>query len=173
MSLQVPVLNPPLPSVLNLLQEEKSNVVVMNAKLDNPLEVKKLILVISKDLDENAMKLFKDFKLLEYDHDIHANLPISAYDWEILVIDIREKGDRYCYLKEVVPNRNKYNVVVYCYGFEYDLVDEPDNVLTKLPERQARKEDFYMLLLAKRIKKPRWYISLLSCILSTVNKTKN
>jgi hypothetical protein len=93
MSLHVPVLNTPLPSVLNLLDEKsvkQQDVVVMNAKLENPLDVKKLILVISKDIDENSMKLFKDFKLLEYDHGIHANLPISAYDWDILVIDIRE-----------------------------------------------------------------------------------
>jgi hypothetical protein len=170
--LQVPVLNP-LPSVLNLLQEEKKDIVVMNAKLDIPLEIKKVILVISKDIDEESMKLFKDFKILEYDHDIHANLPISSYDWDILVLDIREKGDRYCYLKEVVPNKNNYKVVVYCYAFENELIEEPDNVLNKLPEKQARKEDFYMLLLTKRIKKPRWYVSLFACILSTVNSTKN
>lgn len=170
MALQLPTLNSAVP-VLNLLQEA-INPVVLQGKLEIPLEIKKLILVISRDIDDSALPLFKDFKLLTYDHDIHANLPIRSYDWEILVIDIREKGDRYCYLKEVVPNRSQYNVVVYCHAFESDLIDDCDNEIHKLPERQARKEDYFLLLLAKRIKKPRWYMSLGSCILSAINSIK-
>jgi hypothetical protein len=49
MNLILPVLNPPLPSVLNLQEEKSAMPIVMNAKLVVPLEVKKLILVISKD----------------------------------------------------------------------------------------------------------------------------
>lgn len=157
LSLQVPVLQAQPP--------------VLVGKLD--LDVKKLILVISKDITEEEMKLFSSFKVIEYDHDIHANLPISSYDWEILILDIREKGDRYCYLKEVQINRQAYNVVVYSHAFEDDLIEDADNILKKFPERQARKEDFLMLLMAKRLKKPRWWVSLFQCILSVVKASKN
>ena len=76
----------------------------------------------SEDVIE-AKQLFKQFQVTEYDHEIHHNLPINSYEWEVLVLDIREKGDRYCYLREVTPHRDKYNVVVYCHKFESDVLE--------------------------------------------------
>ena len=154
MSLQVPILN---------------SVAASQAVNDAP---KRLILTITRTLTEDKM-LFKDFKLIEYDHDIHHNLPINSYDWEILILDLREKGDRYCYLKEVQSSRDQYKVVVFSYKFEGEILDDPDNVIYKLPERQARKEDFYQLLLAKRINKPRWYVGLFKCLFSYYRDAKN
>ena len=172
-NIQVPVLQPipaiPLPPVLNLNEYP-----AFSAKLDVPLVgLKKIILIVSKDISPEDMRLFQSFKVIEYDHDIHANLPISSYDWEILILDIREKGDRYCYLKEVQTNRDAYKVVVFCNAFEEDLIDDADNVISKFPERQARKEDFSMLLFTKRLKKPRWWVSLGQCLLSVVKASKN
>ena len=151
----------PLPAVIPVLE----------AKLDIP--IKKIVLVITRDLDDEDKQLFKQFQVTEYDHDIHHNLPINSYEWEVLVLDIREKGDRYCYLREVTPQRDKYNVVVYCHKFESDVLENVDNEICKLPEKQARKEDFYNLLMQKRISKPRWYVSLFKCILNAYQQTKN
>jgi hypothetical protein len=119
--------------------------------------------------------LFNDYKFVEYDDSIHRNIPIHTYEWDFLVIDLREKQDRYLYMKEVIPARNKYTVLVYCHNFEADEpVDiDADNVITSFPARQARKEDFQMLLLMKRIRKPKWYVSLFSCILSYAHRLKN
>ena len=97
MSLQVPILN---------------SVAASQAVNDAP---KRLILTITRTLTEEDKMLFKDFKLIEYYHDIHHNLPINSYDWEILILDLREKGDRYCYLKEVLSSRDQYKVIVFSY----------------------------------------------------------
>ena len=54
-----------------------------------------------------------------------------------------------------------------------DDLDIPyDNALSSFPVRQAKREDFEMLLLMKRISKPRWWVSLLSCVLSFYHKGK-
>ena len=134
---------------------------------------KKFILCITKDLTEADLALFKPFNLVEYDDAIHKNLPIDSFDFDFLVIDFREKGDRYAFMKEVAPNRANYNIVVFCHAFEMDELEiDCDNQLSKLPERQARPEDFKALLLIKRVKKPRWYVSLFACLLNKYQKMK-
>ena len=165
----------PLPAIIR----ELPNVLVPppaleldEVKLD---PAKKFVLCITKDLKKEDKALFAEYKLVEYDDQVHRNIPINTFAWDFLVIDLREKGDRYCFMKEVQPNREKYVVLVYCHSFE---ADEPvdvdcDNVITSFPARQARKEDFQMLLLMKRIRKPKWWVSLFSCVLSYAHKIKN
>lgn len=144
------------------------------AKLDIPLPIKKFILVISKDLKPADLDLLKDYRCVEYNDNVHRNIPITAFAFDFLILDLREKGDRYCYMKEVAPNRQRYHVIGYCHGFEEaDFDVECDNIISKFPERQARREDFEMLLLIHRIKAPKWYVSLFSCILNFYNRTKN
>jgi len=144
---------------------------VYEAKLD--LVLRKFVLCITRDLKEEDLALFKDYRMVEYDDQTHRNIPIDTFAWDFLVLDLREKGDRYCLLKEVYPKKHKYNVIVYCHSFEEDDVDvEADNVLTSFPMRQARKEDFELLLMTHRVKKPRWYVSLFGCMLNFYNKTK-
>jgi hypothetical protein len=135
--------------------------------------VKKFVLCITKELKED-LALFKDYNVVQYDDNVHKNIPIANYDWDFLVLDLRNKGDRYCFMKEVAPNRALYNVIVYCHKFEVDDVDvDNDNAFATFPAKQATKEDFEKLLLMKRIKKPKWYVSLFGCILNYYNKVKN
>jgi hypothetical protein len=142
------------------------------AKLELP--VRKFVLCITRDLSEQDLALFKDYRLVEYEDSIHRNISILSFQWDVLVFDLREKSDRYAYLKEVAPRKEQFNVIVYCHGFEKDDVDiAADNVLTSFPERQARREDWEMLVMSQRIKKPRWWVSLFSCILTYYHKAKN
>jgi hypothetical protein len=163
----------PLPAIIKELPALADALPHYEAKLDVPLGVRKFVLCITKDLKEEDLALFKEYRVVEYDDQTHRNIPIDTFAWDFLVLDLREKGDRYCLLKEVYPKKHKYNVIVYCHGFESEDVDvESDNVLTSFPMRQARKEDFELLLLTHRVKKPRWYMSLMGCILNFYNKTK-
>lgn len=135
--------------------------------------VKKFVLLITKDLSPEDLALFKGYNLVEFEDSLHKNLPIDAYDWDVLVFDMREKSDRYAIMKEVIPYRNLYNIIVYCHRFEVNDIDvECDNAFAKFPEKQANKQDWEKLLLAKRIAKPRWYVSLFNCLASVYQKTK-
>jgi len=160
-----------LPAIIHDPLAAAMSAPVYEAKLDLPL--RKFVLCITRDVKEEDLVLFKDYRMVEYDDQTHRNIPIDTFAWDFLVLDLREKGDRYCLLKEVYPKKHKYNVIVYCHGFEEEDVDvEADNVLTSFPMRQARKEDFELLLMTHRVKKPRWYVSLFGCILNFYNKTK-
>jgi len=144
------------------------------AKLDAPLGVRKFVLCLTRDLKEEDLALFKDYRLVEYEDAIHRNIPISSFAWDIIVFDLREKPDRYAYLKEVAPRKEQFNVIVYCHAFEKDDVDiQADNILTSFPERQARREDWELLLMTQRIRKPKWWLSMLSCVLNFYQKAKN
>jgi len=140
-----------------------------------PLEVKgkQFILCITKDLSIEDKALFGKLDLLEYEDRIHKNIPIDTLDFDVLIMDLREQSDRYAYIKEVKPKKDKYNVVCYCYNFEKDEIIDCDNTLSKLPEKQATASAFLDMLLVKRIQKPRWYISLFRCVLSSYHQLKN
>ena len=145
---------------------------VMLAKLDDIL-LKKFILCITRDLTEEDKRLFNDYKLLEYNDNVHKNIPVTALRFDFLVVDLREKGDRYCFMKEILPHRDLYHILVYCHSFETeDLEFSYDNAISSFPQRQATRQDFEMLLLMHRIKKPKWWVSLLGCILNFYNKSK-
>lgn len=164
----------PLPAIIHELPNVLAPppaIELDDVKLDHH---KKFILCITRDLSKDDKALFRHYELVEYDDQIHKNIKVDAFPWDILVIDLRQKGDRYCAMKEVFPHRAKYHIIVYAHGFELDDIDiDHDNAFSSFPEPQAKKEDFEMLLLMKRIKKPKWYIALASCMLSFLQKGKN
>lgn len=164
---QLPAIIHELPKVL----EPPQPIELDDVKLDNH---KKFVLCITRDLSKDDKALFRNYELVEYDDQIHKNIKIESFPWDILVIDLRQKGDRYCFMKEVLPRRQHYHVICYCHGFETDEIDiECDNVFSSFPEQQAVKADFEMLLLMKRLKKPKWYVHLASCMISFLQRAKN
>lgn len=146
---------------------------IYEMKLD--LGIKKIVLCITHDMSESDKAIFQQYgKLVEYNDRIHANLDIRAYPWEYLVFDLRESEDRYALMRMVLPYKELYRVVVYSYKFEADeIVPDADNHINSFPKAQARKIDFENLLLQKRIVKPRWWVSLFSCVLNAYHKSKN
>lgn len=145
---------------------------VMNAVLHDIL-LKKFVLCITRDLTDDDRALFVDYRMLEYDDNVHKNIPVDQLRFDFLVIDLRQKGDRYSLMKEILPRRDQYHIIVFCHGFEQDDITIPyDNAFSSFPARQARREDFEYLLLQKRISKPRWWVSLLGCVFSWWNRAK-
>jgi hypothetical protein len=141
----------------------------------SPPEVhKRIVLCITKDINEDDLSLLKEYgKVLVYDHELLNNLNPEHINWDYLVVDLREKNDRYFYMKCIVPQKHQYQVIVYSYGFETDeLVPNCDNQINSFPKKQARKQDFDALLLQERLKKPRWYVSLFKCVVNAYQKVK-
>ena len=166
---------PPLPAVIQHQPIVSDPVPIpAPAPIANALQY---ILCITKDLSDVDINLFKAFNVVHYDDNVHKNIAISSYPFDVLVLDLRLKGDRYTYMKEVEPNRSQYKVVIYCYQFENadiaDIIPDADNVLNKLPEPQAVPKAFLEMMLVKRIKKPRWYFALFKCMVNGYSKIKN
>lgn len=163
----------PLPEIIHDLPrvlEPPKPIEFDDVKIDHH---KKFVLCITRDLSKADKALFKHYNLVEYDDQIHKNIKIESFPWDVLVIDLRQKGDRYCIMKEVLPRKHNYHVICYCHGFETEDIDvECENIFSSFPEQQATKEDFEMLLLLHRIKKPKWYIALASCMLSFLQQGK-
>jgi hypothetical protein len=162
-----------LPPVLPL-QSQVNEVVVPVAPVVPHDAKEQFILCITKDLSIEDKALFGKINLVEYEDRIHKNLHIETLDFDVLVMDMRETGDRYAFVKEIQPKKDKYNIVCYCHAFERDeIVPEADNTISKLPEKQATAQQFLDMLLIKRISKPRWYVSLFRCVLSSYHQLKN
>lgn len=160
----------PLPKIIM----EIPKVLVENYEAKMDLEIKKIVLCITRDISSDEQSLFDEYKLVRYNDDVHRNISISQFVWDILIIDLREKRDRYFFMTEIQQFISKYKIIAYIHPFQVDEFEfDCDNILTSFPLRQARKEDFEMLLLLKRISKPRWYKDLFNCVLNFVSRTKN
>jgi hypothetical protein len=151
--------------------EKKEEPLVLNAKLD--LNLKKFVVCVTRELKDKDRQLLNSYgNVLDYDHDIHNNLSPETFPFDYLLINLNESGDRYFYMKQIKPFRHRYNVILYKYAFEDDDVLDADNIISSFPKRQARKEDFEMILLQERITKPSFWLSLGSCILQTYHQVK-
>lgn len=144
-------------------------------KLDLTNQLKKIVICTSRDISEEDREVFKGYgRLIDYDNQTYNNLSPDHFLWDYLVIDCRQGGDRYFLMKQILPFREKYHIVSYCYAIEKgELVKGSDNQISSFPKRQARREDFEMLLLQDRVKAPSFWYSLFSCVLQTYHQVKN
>jgi hypothetical protein len=158
----------PLPAVIQLAEVVLPNIVEEKKEAD-----KRVVLCITRDIADEDLAMLKEYgKVLSYDHDLHNNLDCDAFEWAYLIIDLRESEDRYYYLKNILPKKNKYSVAVYHYPFEDDEFIEADNYFTSFPKKQATRAIFNNLLMIGRIKKPRPAVSLFKCCLNVYSKVK-
>ena len=116
-----------LPSVIQSIPQQMDELklpppaLAFKAQLD--LQAKKIVICITRDISKEDMAVFQGYgKVIEYDHDIHNNLPASAFPYDYLVIDLRESGDRYFLMRNILPFKAEYSIVVYSYAFERDEV---------------------------------------------------
>ena len=155
----------PLPAIIPLNEVKQPEPLRLKDK-------KQYILCITRDLSKQDKELFAKLDVEYYNDKLHRNLPISSFDFDVLVMDLREQSDRYAYIKEVKPRRKDFYVILYSFGFEKDEIVDCDNQLSKFPEAQPTAQQFLEMLLIKRISRPRWYISLFKCILSSYHELK-
>jgi len=152
------------PLIVPVVPEEKSS------------ENKRYIFCISKDLSSDDKENLRDNgRVLFYNHDLMNNMSPESFDFEYLIVDMRNKSDRYFYIKEIKPIEDKFHVILYCHKFEIDdlsNIDHFDNVLCKLPVKQARKVDFNNLLLVQRLPAPSCFFSLAKYIFRAYNSGK-
>lgn len=159
----------PLPPVIELLQLPESSGLEEQKRHEQKRHEPKarFVFCVSRDFIQQTQLLSQYGKVVKYDHTLYANLDPLSFDWDYLVLDHREKNDRYYHLRFIKPIEDQVNVLLFCHAIEnQDLKNENhyDNVLNKLPEPQARKVDFDQLLLIERLPAPKWWWSLVKCL---------
>lgn len=160
-----------LPPVIVRPFEDEKKEVILSAKLD--LDLKKFVICTTRELKDKDRQLLESYgNVLDYDHNIHNNLSPDTFPFDYLLINLNESGDRYFYMKQIQPFKERYHVILYKYAFEDAKILNSDNIISSFPKRQARKEDFEMILLQERISKPSFWLSLGACILQTYHQVK-
>lgn len=152
-----------LPPVIEFKREEKHEEVKNDVKF---------IICISRDLSDEDRKLLSNYGVVtEYQNDLYNNIPLENIIFDYLIVDLRRKVDRYYFMKYVLIKKDLYKVVLYQYSFEDPSID-CDNVITSLPQRQATRMIFNQLLLLKRLKEPKAWLSFLKCCLGVYKDLK-
>ena len=122
-------------------------------------EAQSFIIVISRDLSEEELDLLVHYgKVVEFDFKVYTNVPLQSIQFEYFILDVRRSEDRHYFQQIGVDILEKYNLISVCHSIqkneEYHEELGVDNVLTKLPNRQAFKHDFDRMLMQKKISKP-------------------
>jgi hypothetical protein len=156
------------------VKEEKSPAPI-EFIVPEPKEIKeKFMFILTKDMDKEDIELLKEYgRVIIFNYKVYVNVPIDKLDFEYLILDIREREDRY-YLQQLDPQLlESIHKISFCHSYEKfeEIHDEMgvQNIISKLPEKQAFKEDFNRLLLLKKIGKPR---AILSCYKSFLRLVK-
>jgi hypothetical protein len=131
----------------------------------------RFVICLSHNLSDDDRELLSSYgKVLFYDHDIHNNLDPMMLEFDYLIIDTRNKYDRYFFIEQIKHAEYPFNTILHCYDFEIeDLADESnyDNVIVQFPIKRAMRRDFNILMLSDRLPKPRWYVSMFKCLYKT------
>jgi hypothetical protein len=156
-----------LPAVIQLAE-------AVVAAVEEKKDDKRVILCITRDIAQEDLSLLKEYgKVLIYSHNLHNNLAADRFQWEYLILDLRDSDCRYYIMKHVLPHKDEYSICCYHFPFEdqEDLLDS-DSYFTSFPKHQATKQSFNELMMMNRIKKPRATVSLLKCCLNVYSKVK-
>jgi len=157
----------PLPSVL----APSGPLMVPESK---PADGEPFLLVHTKDLSESDLELLREYgRVIIFDPRVYLNVPVQSLQFDYMVIDIREREGRH-YLQQIIQSEaDRYNIVSLCHSFEktdeYHQEIGVDNIITKLPDKQAFKDDFDRLLLQKKISKPNAAFSCIKSVLRFAN----
>jgi hypothetical protein len=134
---------------------------------------KKFIICVTKDLEQEDIDLLKEYgRVIVFDAKVYLNVNVNLLVFDYLIMDLRNREDRHYFQQIDLSVLETFNVISICHSFEkFDEYHEEvgsNNILTKLPDKQAFKVDFDKLLLQKKITKPRVVLSCIKSLLRLV-----
>lgn len=158
----------PLPSIL---APPSGPLMVPESK---PANGEAFLLVHTKDFSEEDLVLLREYgRVIVFDPKVYLNVPVQSLKFDYMLIDLRTREGRH-YVQQIIQSEaDRYNIVSVCHSFEksddYHQEIGVDNIITKLPDQQAFKEDFDLLLLKKKISKPNAAFSCIKSVLRFTN----
>jgi len=137
-------------------------------------EAQGFIIVISRDLSDDELELLQSYgKVVKFDFKVYANIPLQSIKFEYFALDLRRSEDRQFLQQIPVDVLEQYNLISVCHsiqkGESYHEEIGVDNVLSKLPPRQAFKHEFDRMLMQKKISKPNAGISCIKSVFRLFN----
>jgi hypothetical protein len=123
--------------------------------------VKKVIILTTRDIAKADRKLLISYGIVkDYDNKVHLNLTLSDIQFDYLIVDLREGGDRLFYQKSII-GCSDYHQVLYKWSWENDLGLQFESEFADFPVVQASKVAFDRLLCARPITAPSACLSFL------------
>ena len=134
---------------------------------------KRFVICISKDLSEDEIALLQYYgRTISYDHDTVNNIDLETVDFSYFLLDLRQQDDRVYLQKMILPNRDKFHLILYKYSFQDDNGISFSVERSELPKKQVNSQLFNQLLLQKEIESPNCILSLLKAIVCKGNTKK-
>jgi hypothetical protein len=149
MSVSVP---PPLPPVVNQVIQacEAMDAPMVQVDANEPM-----LVLISKDLEDEDVILFKEFGKVGVWKEQFINIPFAQLEpCDYRIVDVRLKSARLSLGKEDLTKYNVCHYVSWVQKAEEYIAQVPGNVLTSIPERAVNKADFDSQLLNPKLVSP-------------------
>lgn len=116
---------------------------------------KPFVLACSRPLKPEEIDLLKSYGKVLVWHESFRNIPLAQHQFDYAVFDLNEKVHRDTMGKEDLKAYHVVCIVGLLDGYDDFPVDiGAENLVRTFPHRQAFKNEFDKLLLAKKIRKP-------------------
>jgi hypothetical protein len=158
---------------LRPIANQVSDPIQLNNLSQNRQLNKRFVICLSKDLSEDEVALLQYYgRTISYDHDIVNNIDLSTVDFSYFLLDLREATNRDYLQKIILPNVDKFHLILYKYSFQDDNGISFEVERSELPKKQVNSDIFNKLLLQPEIKSPNCILSLLKSIVCKGNVRK-
>jgi len=160
---------PPLPPVLNQVVQ------VVSEAIDAPMvqvdQDEPMLVLISKDLEEEDVAVFKEFGKVGVWKEQFINIPFAKLEpCDYRIVDVRLKSARLSLGKEDLSKYNVCHYVSWVQKAEEYIGQVPGNVLTSIPHQAVNKLDFDTQLLNPKIVSPSLVKSFLRLLAGCLGK---
>jgi hypothetical protein len=130
----------------------------------DPADVKKIVIMITRDVSEDDRKRLSSFGLVkDYDNKVHLNLPLNSIEFDYLIVDLREAKHRLFYQKSIQNNAD-YHQVYYKWSWESDMGLRYESEFSTFPPNQHSKQAFDALLCSSPVAEPTPCLSFLGVL---------
>lgn len=174
MSVSVP---PPLPPALHVVNQVAQVVAdTVSDVLESEHKVQldedeSMLVLISKDLEEGDVAVFREFGKVGVWREQFVNIPFSKLEpCDYRIVDIRLKSARLTLSKEDLSKFNVCHYVSWVQKAEQYIEQIPGNVLTSIPRQAVNKADFDTQLLNPKIISPSLVKSFLRLVAGCLSK---
>ena len=163
----------PLPSIIEGLAQTTKVLLAQQAQPSQPSQpalvipdepdAKKIVILVTRDISKDDKKLLSTYGVVkEYDKSVYLNLSLQQIDFDYLIVDLREAGDRLFYQKSIQGSTDYHQVI---YKWDWEEVAIPvESSFSSFPTVQASKREYDRLLYIPPIQAPTPCLSLLKVL---------
>ncbi len=112
------------------------------------------VICMYRSLSTSILKRLSTYGKVIVLDSVYVTYPIHLFEFDYLVVDLREKEHRVYYQRYINKQRDHYSIILYRYEFQTNNEITVHNEIVDFPTQQVNKEEFDRVLLEPLLTEP-------------------